>query len=256
MVPQRPLSYADVEVELRRHGKVQECAVRAVQVGRRTIVTAYVVSSWKRVSPAELRAFLAGPRVPRHRIPRAVVQVRSLPRTDTGEVDYPGLPLPVEPDAVRARSGKAGGGSSGSPDVIWPTFAIVSGVAALLAFLMTDTFWPYSTDLSAVPSPYSGFFLGLYIAECLAFGLGIGVLVYGRRLLRHRGSPSWLRIPAHLALVWLLVAWWPQDNFYRLAAKTDWPRQAALVYGFNVTLMIAAVVLVAYLTAGAADRKR
>jgi hypothetical protein len=47
-------------------------------------------------------------------------------------------------------------------------------------------------------------------------------------------------------MVWLLVAWWPQDNLYRLTAKTDWGGQAALVYGFNVTLMIAAAVLVVF----------
>ena len=44
----------------------------------------------------------------------------------------------------------------------------------------------------------------------------------------------------------LLIAWWPQDNFYRLATKTDWGRQAVLVYGFNITLIIAAAVLVAF----------
>jgi hypothetical protein len=60
------------------------------------------------------------------------------------------------------------------------------------------------------------------------------------------GRSPWLITAAHLSIVWLLVAWWPQDNFYRLAAKTDWDRQAALVYGFNITLMVAAAVLVVF----------
>lgn len=45
------------------------------------------------------------------------------------------------------------------------------------------------------------------------------------------------------------MAWWPQDNLYRLAAKQDWPRQAALVYTFNIPLMIAGVVVAAYVIA-------
>ncbi|HZX37397.1 MAG TPA: hypothetical protein VFF37_03500, partial [Streptomyces sp.] len=61
-----------------------------------------------------------------------------------------------------------------------------------------------------------------------------------------RGRPRGLTTAAHLAIVWLLASWWPQDNLYRLAAKQDWPRQAALVYTFNVPLMIAAGVVAAW----------
>lgn len=50
-----------------------------------------------------------------------------------------------------------------------------------------------------------------------------------------------------LAVGWLLAAWWPQDNWYRVSRATDWPRQAALVYGFNVSLLLAALVLVGFL---------
>ncbi|MFH7599663.1 hypothetical protein WDV06_31875 [Streptomyces racemochromogenes] len=49
-------------------------------------------------------------------------------------------------------------------------------------------------------------------------------------------------------MAYLLMAWWPQDNLYRLAGKHDWPRQAALVYAFNVPLMIAGAVVALYLT--------
>ncbi|MFE6840639.1 hypothetical protein ACFVFI_38215 [Streptomyces sp. NPDC057705] len=52
---------------------------------------------------------------------------------------------------------------------------------------------------------------------------------------------------------YLLLAWWPQDNLYRLAAKQDWPRQATLVYTFNIPLMIAGAVVAAYLVAKPAD---
>ncbi|MFD9698166.1 hypothetical protein [Lentzea sp. NPDC059081] len=65
-----------------------------------------------------------------------------------------------------------------------------------------------------------------------------------RGLGRSRG-PTWA---THLAITWLLVSRWPQDTFYRLTAKTDWPRQAALVHLFTVSLMIAAAVVAVFLT--------
>jgi hypothetical protein len=123
---------------------------------------------------------------------------------------------------------------------------VLAGLVALVAFLITDSLWPGSTDLSAVPNEWKALFTGLYVAECLAFGLGIGFLLFGRERLARLGRPEWLNTLAHLSIVWLLVAWWPQDNLYRLTAKTDWGSQAALVYGFNVTLMIAAAVLVVF----------
>ncbi|WP_159766430.1 hypothetical protein [Streptomyces sp. HM190] len=59
-----------------------------------------------------------------------------------------------------------------------------------------------------------------------------------------QGRSGGLTTAAHPAVVWLLVSWWPQDNFYRLAAKHAWERRAALVYAFNVPLMVAAAVYV------------
>jgi hypothetical protein len=173
--------------------------------------------------------------------------VESLPRTGSGEVDREGLPLPVLP-------GRAAGGKGSLSDLGGGTLTVVVLVPALLialvAFLITDSLWPGSTDVSAVPQPWAGLFRGLYVVECLSFGLGISFLFFGRGRLARLGRPPWLTTLAQLSIVWLLAAWWPQDNFYRLAAKTDWGRQAALVYGFNVTLMIAAAVLVAFAVRG------
>ncbi|GAA2069799.1 AMP-binding enzyme [Actinomadura alba] len=237
------MAYDDVEAELRRHPKVRDCVVTRIRTGsRKNTLVAYVVTTG-RADPAEIRAFLSGPRLRPNRMPRAVIPVDSLPRTSSDEVDREGLPLPVLP-------GRAAGGKGALPDLgdasLGVVMLLLAGFIALVAFLMTDAFWPGSTDLSAVPQPWAGLFTGLYVAECLSFGLGIGFLFLGRRRLTRLGRPPWLTTLAHLSIVWLLVAWWPQDNFYRLAAKTDWDRQAALVYGFNITLMIAAAVLVAF----------
>lgn len=237
------MAYDDVEAELRAHPKVRECVVTRIQTGpRKNMLVAYVVTIGQ-IDPAEIRAFLSAPRLRSNRIPRAVIPVDSLPRTSSGELDRQGLPLPVLP-------GQAAGGKGALSDFgdapLGVGMLALAGVIAVVAFLMTDIFWPGSTDLSVVPQPFAGLFTGLYVAECLSFGLGISFLFLGRRCLARLGRPPWLTTLAHLSMVWLLLAWWPQDNFYRLAAKTDWGRQAALVYGFNITLMIAAAVLVAF----------
>jgi hypothetical protein len=223
---------------------VRECAVTRIRTGpRRHTLVAYVVTDGP-VGAEELRAFLSGSRLPAGRVPRAVIPVDSLPRTASGEVDLAGLPLPVLP-------GRAAGGKGALPAVdegtrLTVAMLLTTGPVAVAAFLVTDLLWPHSTDLSAVPQPWAGLFTGLYAAECLSFGLGIGFLFFGRRRMAGQGRPAWLTTLAHLSIAWLLAAWWPQDNFYRLAAKTDWGRQAALVYGFNITLMIAAAVVVAF----------
>jgi hypothetical protein len=236
------MGYDDVEAELRRHPKVRECVVATIHAGSRNTLVAYVVTAG-RTDPAEIRAFLATQRVRSDRIPRAVIVVDSLPRTSSGEVDREGLPLPVLPGRAAGGKGSLPAFGDGPPG---PVMLVLAVIVAVPAFLLTNTFWPGSTDLSVVPQPWAGLFTVLYVAECLSFGLGAGFLFLGRRRLLGMGRPPWLTTLAHLSVVWLLVAWWPQDNFYRLAAKNDWERQAALVYGFNITLMIAAAVLVAF----------
>ncbi|MBP2328498.1 hypothetical protein JOF56_008883 [Kibdelosporangium banguiense] len=237
------MAYDDVEAELRAHPQVEQCVVTRIQTGpRKTMLVAYVVTTG-RVEPAEIRAFLSARRLRSNQIPRAVIPVDSLPRTSSGELDRDALALPVLP-------GRVAGGKGALSDLddapLWTIMLILAAIIAVAAFLTTDVFWPGSTDLSVVPQPWAALFTGLYAAECLAFGLGIGFLFLGRRRLAGLGRPPWLTTLAHLSIVWLLVAWWPQDNFYRLAAKTDWDRQAVLVYGFNITLMIAAAVLVVF----------
>ncbi|MFD8010823.1 AMP-binding protein [Streptomyces sp. NPDC058955] len=191
----------------------------------------------------ELRTHLAG-KVPQEHMPQAVVRVRSLPRNRAGQEDRSALPLPVRSGGP-ARTAKAGGtGGADAPascGVAWGTVAF-----GIIALLLTDVLWPGSTDLTGVPSPWSGLFGLLYVFEWLAFGAGAMFLLFARPTMRRRGQGRPLTSLAHLAVAYLLMAWWPQDNFYRLAAKNDWPQQAALVYAFNVPLMLAAGIVALY----------
>src|SRR5262249_53111221 len=132
--------------------------------------------------------------------------------------------------------------------------ALWVGFFAVVALFLNGVLWPTSTDTSAVPQPWAFWFHVLYGCEAIAFGMGVTFLIKGWWTVARLGRARVRSHVAHLATVWLLAAWWPQDNLYRVSSRTDWPRQAALVYGFNVTLIIAAAVLVWFfcLPAGAA----
>ncbi|MFI7357028.1 AMP-binding protein [Streptomyces avidinii] len=203
----------------------------------------------------ELRDHLAG-KVLREECPRNVIRLRALPRTAAGREDRDALPLPILPAAAVRRAGSKSGkyGSAPSQEEMPASCAAgCGGVVGFVALIITNLLWPGSTDLTGVPQPWAFLFSVLYLFECLAFGVGVVFLFGGRaRMRRQRRSPS-LTVAAHLAVSYLLLAWWPQDNLYRLAAKQDWPQQAALVYTFNVPLMIAGAIAAAYVVARPAD---
>ncbi|MEU1290415.1 amino acid adenylation domain-containing protein [Kitasatospora sp. NPDC005856] len=257
---------------LRGHPAVREAAVVEVEPepGRRLLV-AYAVTE-PGVDGADgwsLSQYL-GAGLDGRAVPVAVVPVAELPRTRAGKLDRAALPLPAPPEHTAARtsartsartaprSAKAGGrgggkgggtGGGGSGD---GHFA--NGCAAVFCVLLfaggawvtTDTFFPGPTDVTGVPAPYDDVFRLLYLCENLAFGAGIVYLVIGFEAVLRLGRPRRLSVLTHLAITWLLVNWWPQDNLYRLTAATDWPREAALVFAFNVPLMLAALVLVRF----------
>lgn len=234
-----------VEAALAGHPAVREAVVTSVPSGHRGGLVAYVVPAVAGAAPgmAALRDHLDGA-VPARDVPTTVVPVRSLPRNEAGKVDREALPKPPNPKPLNPAAARSSGkGGAGTADMAWLAAFVLLLMPFLTAVLFTDVFWPGSTDLTGVPDPWAGLFRGLYFAEWLAFTAGMTFLVIGWPMMARLGRPRWLTTAAHLAIVWLLVSWWPQDNFYRLAAKDDWPRQAALVYIFNVPLMIAAAVV-------------
>ncbi|MGE7390718.1 AMP-binding protein [Streptomyces sp. NPDC004126] len=249
-----------LESEIRAHASVGTALVARVAVtggGHRLV--AYL--SPPHGLPAEvlpdtarLREHLSG-KVPAGSVPRAVVRVRALPRTRAGREDrtqVPQPPLLLAPVPGGRGGGKYGGAraAGGTEEVVPLAFALGCGapLLGLLARMFTGVIWPGSTDLTGVPNPWALLFWILYLCESLAFGAGVAFLFSGRGPMLAQRRGRGITTAAHLAIAYLLIAWWPQDNLYRLAAKQDWPRQAALVYAFNVPLMIAALVVAVYAT--------
>ncbi len=244
-------TYASAERALHGHPDVRAGLVAEVETKdpRDIKVVAYVVPVEGRgLDPVDVHRHVCRT-LPGDAQPHAVVPVPSLPRTRADKVDRKNLPLPV--DAGTALSSKGGiVRGPASPERATGCMSVgvlvLAAFFALLAWLFTDLLWPYSTDVSEVPSPYAEYFRVLYFCENVSFGAGMAFLLVGRPGMARVGHTGWFTTAAHLSAVWLLVAWWPQDNFYRLTAKTDWPAQAALVYTFNVSLMIAAAVVAAF----------
>ncbi|MEU9085903.1 AMP-binding protein [Streptomyces sp. NPDC048357] len=255
-----------IESAIRSHEGIGSVIVNAVDSARgpRRLV-AYVAppagNSSSRVAPLpdieELRDHLSG-KVPREETPRTVIRLRALPRNRAGREDRAALPLPILPAATARGSGRSPSGKYGAAttgDGLPASCAGGCGGVGLgfVALILTNLFWPGSTDLTGVPQPWAFLFFVLYLFECAAFGVGVVFLFGGRARMRSRGRGRRITAAAHLAVSYLLLAWWPQDNLYRLAAKQDWPRQAALVYTFNIPLMIAGAIVAAYLVAKPAD---
>ncbi|GAA0287856.1 hypothetical protein GCM10010302_27770 [Streptomyces polychromogenes] len=248
-----PLDPHPVESALRTHPEVGAALVAPVRDdGGNTRLVAYVApppgDAWAdgAAGVEELRAHLAR-ELPGAEAPARLVRLRALPRTRAGQEDRAALPQPPRPGARPARSGKYGAGPGGELPGCFG-FGCAALPLAVLTLLATDLIWPGSTDLTAVPGPWSFLFSLLYFFECSAFAAGLLFLFAGRKRMPRPGPGRRLTAAAHLAVAYLLMAWWPQDNLYRLAAKHDWPRQAALVYTFNVPLMIAGAVVALYLT--------
>ncbi|MER8071904.1 AMP-binding protein [Streptomyces sp. NPDC094034] len=238
-----------VETALAGHPHIQDVVITGDRGRTGSRLIAFVVPGPRAPFGAapevgSLRARLTG-LVPAGDVPEVVVRLRKLPTNAAGKVNREKLPLPPVPGAVRA-SGKSGAGGDTTEGAI---AALVGVTAGFLAAVFTGVIFPGATDVSGVPAPWNALFVLLYMAEWLAFAVGMGFLVVGRRVMLRRSESRGLTAAAHLAIVYLLVAWWPQDNLYRLTAKTDWPRQAALVWAFNVPLMIAAFIVMIWMVA-------
>jgi hypothetical protein len=135
------------------------------------------------------------------------------------------------------------GWAKGAPRFVftWTTLLVT-----LACWGLTDVLWPTSTDLSQVPVPWVSSFRVLYFFETLSFGLGVSYLRFGFAALAVLHRSKSFALLAHLSMAWLMLAWWPEDNMYRLSSATDWARQSQLVWTFNISSMLAAAIVAAF----------
>ena len=121
---------------------------------------------------------------------------------------------------------------------------VITIVAAVGSFLLSRVIWP---DVAGMPEPTSAqlpFLIGVGIVESLGFGIGIAFIISLWPFMRGRGTGDWL---AYISAAWLLVSWWPHDNFHRVMAMGDYWQLIRLEWGFHFTLIVAGIIVASVL---------
>ncbi|HEX2648290.1 MAG TPA: hypothetical protein VHO95_13765 [Candidatus Dormibacteraeota bacterium] len=119
--------------------------------------------------------------------------------------------------------------------------AVTLGIG-LPAAALSQTIWPNPPGIAMPPEPILGFYIALSVAEALLFGLGIAFLAFGLPLVRRARVSPGLNWATYLSIAWLLVNWWPHDNFHR-ANGFDLAGLVRIEYGFHATLYLAGLVV-------------
>jgi hypothetical protein len=130
--------------------------------------------------------------------------------------------------------------------------AAVIVIASAAAFASSMVLWPPSASFAPPPSLLP-FFIGLGIAESLAFGAGVAFLVFGLPLVRRTGVSTFAAWGGYLGITWSLVNWWAHDGFHRVTGL-NFEGLIRIEYGFHVTLIVGAVLAAYFFLSVAASR--
>lgn len=126
-------------------------------------------------------------------------------------------------------------------------FTIVTLLFGIPAFLLGRIIWPDPGVGAMIPTAGQlPFFMFISAIEALAFGIGIGFLIFGfpmiKRILPEEKAGA---AASFLSLSWLLVSWWPHDNMHR-ANGEDMAGLLRIEYIFHFTLILVTFILVYY----------
>lgn len=122
--------------------------------------------------------------------------------------------------------------------------ALATGAAAtVVAFLLTPVLFEPGAGLPAPAGLQLPLFVVLTALEAVAFGAGVALLVAGRGVLAPLFTTPARLTAVHAALTWALISWWPHDGLH-MANGTNITGLLGIEYGFHVSLMAAAAVLV------------
>jgi hypothetical protein len=134
----------------------------------------------------------------------------------------------------------------------WAGGIVLTLVLALVAFFLSPTmplgkFWAPSAIMPKPVGIQLILFDILNILEVVTFGLGVSFLVFGFQYIRAISPASrGLTVASFVSIAWLLISWWPHDSL-NLHIGINLGSLLAAEYGFHVTLMIAGVILGAFI---------
>jgi hypothetical protein len=121
--------------------------------------------------------------------------------------------------------------------------ALTVVLVAVPAFVLGPILWP-PADIGVDPSAgqLAGFLL-LAVGDALLLGAGVAFLLHGRRLLLRLSPDSRRRATTmYVAIVYLMVSWWPHLNMHT-SNGTDLGGLLVIDLLFHLSLEIAAVTL-------------
>ncbi len=104
--------------------------------------------------------------------------------------------------------------------------------------------WPPAAD-TPVPTPVQlGFFVAISLIEALLFSTGLVFLLFGFSVVKN--APAALSRVAwmfYASAAWMLISWWPHDNFHRSINETELQKLLYIEYGFHFTLIVAGLAI-------------
>lgn len=122
----------------------------------------------------------------------------------------------------------------------WMKFLIVTLVIGVPAFMAGPMLWPPSEDIAPTTEQLP-FFIFLSLVESLFFGFGVAFIAFGWPLVKSATAGKFAKA-RFAAIAWLLVSWWPHDNFH-ISNGMNAQGLLYIDYGFHMTLMIAGITL-------------
>ena len=116
---------------------------------------------------------------------------------------------------------------------------IITIVFGIIAFALTPILWPFNQGMMA-PAELVPYFMLMSIIEALVFGFGIAFIALNWKNAMNSNAP--MAKGRFIAIAWLLISWWPHDNFHRVNGE-NMLGLLYIEYAFHLTLIIAGVYL-------------
>ena len=132
----------------------------------------------------------------------------------------------------------------------WLIVAVgVAAVAVPLSFVL----WHTPPGVAAPPPSVLPFLVPIgVVIPAISFGLGVALLVFGRKLLGSDASP--LERATLVSVWWLLANWWPHSNFHRVSS--GWTNVVVIDYFFHTTVIVASVIVAIFLLSVMRERQQ
>ena len=117
-------------------------------------------------------------------------------------------------------------------------------ILTFIVLSLGSVIWPTAGVTEAATPTQLGFFFAISVIEAMLFSTGIIFLFYGFGVLKK--APPALRLTAWLYYIstsWMLISWWPHDNFHRTTSMNDLQKLLFIEYGFHFTLILAGLAI-------------